>query len=124
VALLLEVLEKGRADLVRSHRLSFYKTGRTSRFRDTNVPPSTIINHRLITPGLLDTMGIHRGSIRSSRSSATDTDSAIKRTWRNHVNEGREDRKEESFRKRYFARFAIFAFNVILSHALKPSRYE
>jgi len=37
---------------------------------------------------------------------------------------GREDRKEESFRKRYFARFAIFAFDVILSQALKPSRYE
>jgi hypothetical protein len=32
---------------------------------------------------------------------------------------GREDRKEESFRKRCFARFATFAFNVILSQALK-----
>jgi len=30
-----------------------------------------------------------------------------------------EFRKEESLRKRCFARFAIFAFNVILSQALK-----
>jgi len=35
---------------------------------------------------------------------------------------GREDRKEESFPKRCFARFAIFAFNVILSQALQACR--
>jgi len=48
-----------------------------------------------------------------------DRSAALQRMWRNHVNAKAAKTAKKNLSKRCFARFAIFAFNVILSQALQ-----